>query len=380
MRTFYINSRIICFFVALLCLATTAYAQHPLTSPAHIGLVYPLSSNGKNAAAYTNHFSLNIIAGVSKAETGVAVAGISNIIKDSATGVQVAGFSNHIGKTFHAVTVAGFMNQVKTSADGAMVAGFLNLSGSLHGFQMAGFGNLVSGDVQGTQVAGFMNTAANNSQIQVAGFANMVKKDAKVQVVGFMNKAENVHSQVAGFINIAKKVKGVQVAGLINIADSSEYPIGLINIVKGGEKQVSLSIDETATTIASFKSGGRVLYGILGVGYNLKNNPDPLYALQAGIGAHLPLLSHFRINAEATTMVLTNFKSGYYHRQSLGIFPAYRFGSRVEVFAGPTFNFVEAENGVGVDLTNHYIWSRDKRNDRFNGGYIGGTAGVQVKL
>lgn len=380
MRTFYFSSRIICFFIAVLSFVTTAYAQHPLTAPAHVGLVYPLSSNGKNAAAYTNSFSLNIIAGVSKAETGVAIAGISNIIKDSATGVQVAGFSNHIGKTFHAVTVSGFMNQVKTSADGAMVTGFLNMAGSLHGFQMAGFANLVKADVQGTQVAGFMNMGTNNSEIQVAGFTNLVKKDANVQVSGFLNKAENADVQVSGFINIAKKVKGVQVAGLINIADSSDYPIGLINIVKGGERQVSLTIDETATTVATFKSGGRILYGILGVGYNLKNNPDPLYALQAGIGAHFPLLSHFRINAEATTMMLTSFKSGYYHRQSLGIFPAYRFGSRVEVFAGPTFNVVETENGVGEDLSNHYIWSKHKNNDRFRGGYIGGTAGVQVKL
>lgn len=379
MRTFYFSSRIICFFVSVLFFVTAAYAQTPLTSPAHIGFVYPLSSNGKNAAAYTNHFSLHIIAGVSKAETGAAIAGISNIIKDSATGVQVAGFSNHIGKTFHAVTVAGFMNQVKTSANGVMVASFLNLSGSLQGFQMAGFANLVRQDVKGTQIAGFMNMGANNSQAQVAGFTNIVKKDANVQIAGFMNKAENVHTQITGFLNIAKKVKGVQI-GFINIADSSECPIGVINIVKGGEKQVSVSIDETATTIASFKSGGRILYGILGVGYNFKDNPNPLYALQAGIGAHLPLLSHFRINAEATTLVLSDFKKGYYHRQTLGIFPAYRFGSRVEVFAGPTLNFVQTEHGVGAELSNHYVWSEHRTNDKFHGGYIGGTAGVQVRL
>ncbi|MGF6850479.1 hypothetical protein QFZ51_005714 [Chitinophaga sp. W3I9] len=379
MRTFYFSSRIICFFVSVLFFVTAAYAQTPLTSPAHIGFVYPLSSNGKNAAAYTNHFSLHIIAGMSKAETGAAIAGISNIIKDSATGVQVAGFSNHIGKTFHAVTVAGFMNQVKTSANGVMVASFLNLSGSLQGFQMAGFANLVRQDVKGTQIAGFMNMGANNSQAQVAGFTNIVKKDANVQIAGFMNKAENVHTQITGFLNIAKKVKGVQI-GFINIADSSECPIGVINIVEGGEKQVSVSIDETATTIASFKSGGRILYGILGVGYNFKDNPNPLYALQAGIGAHLPLLSHFRINAEATTLVLSDFKKGYYHRQTLGIFPAYRFGSRVEVFAGPTLNFVQTEHAVGAELSNHYVWSEHRNNDKFHGGYIGGTAGVQVRL
>ncbi|PSL47784.1 hypothetical protein CLV51_102644 [Chitinophaga niastensis] len=379
MKTFNLSSKIILSLGAFFCFAIAANAQSHLTSPANIGLVYPLSSNGKNAAAYTNHFSLHIIAGVSKSETGAAIAGISNIIKDSATGVQVAGFSNHIGSTWHSVQIAGFMNQVKKSADGAQIAGFMNLDSSLNGPQVAGFANIVKQDVTGTQVAGFMNTAKSNSQVQVSGFLNNAKT-ANVQVVGFMNKADEVHSQVAGFINIAKKVKGVQVAGFINIADSSEYPIGLINIVKGGEKQVSVSIDETATMIAAFKSGGRVLYGILGAGYNVKNSGNSLYAMQAGIGAHFYLLSHFRLNLEATNMALTDFKVSYYNRQSLGIFPAYRFGRRVELFAGPTLNFVHTKNDVGVDLRSHYMWSETVGDNKFHAAYIGAAGGLQVRL
>ena len=377
MRTFNFSNRIIIIVVTILSLASTAFAQTPLTSPAHIGFVYPLSSNGKNAAAYTNHFSLNIIAGLSKAETGAAIAGISNVIKDSATGVQIAGFSNHIGRTSRSVQVSGFMNQVKKDANGAQLTGFLNLDGSLKGFQAAGFANIVSGDVDGTQLAGFMNMARNNSQAQISGFTNITNK-GDIQVTGFMNKAEEVHVQVAGFLNVAKKVKGVQV-GFINIADSNDCPIGVVNIVKGGEKQVSVSIDETTTVMAAFKSGGRILYGILGVGYNAKNSTS-LYAIQVGIGAHLPLLSHFRINAEATNTFMTAFKGGEYHRQTLGIYPAYRFGNRVEVFAGPTFNFVSSRRDVGVDLVNHYIWSEDVSNNRFRGAYIGAAGGVQVRL
>ncbi|NLR61352.1 hypothetical protein HGH93_24845 [Chitinophaga polysaccharea] len=381
MRTIYSHSSIIYLIIALFFFAGNSFAQTPLTSPAHIGLVYPLSSNGKNAAAYTNHFSLHIIAGLSKAETGVAIAGISNIIKEQATGVQIGCFSNHIGTTYHAATIAGFMNHVKGNAGGATLAGFLNLiNGNVNGFQGAGFANLGAKDVNGTQMAGFINTAQSNAQAQLAGFSNIVKDKAAVQVAGFLNKADTVQHQIAGFINIAKKVKGVQVAGFINIADSSEYPIGLVNIVKGGEKQVSVSIDETMTTIAAFKSGGRVLYGILGIGYNLKDNPNPLYALQGGIGAHLPLTAHFRINGEALNTVLTDFKKGYYHRQTVGIFPAYRFGNRVEIFAGPTFNFVSTKHDVGRDLVSHYIWSEDVSRNRFHGAYIGAAGGIQVTL
>jgi len=377
MRTFNFSNRIIIIVVTILSFAGTTFAQAPLTSPAHIGFVYPLSSNGKNAAAYTNHFSLNIIAGLSKAETGVSIAGISNVIKDSAGGVQIAGFSNHIGRISHGAQISGFMNQVKQDANGAQITGFLNLDGSLKGFQAAGFANIVSRDADATQLAGFMNKAHNNSQAQISGFTNITNK-GNIQVTGFMNKAEDVQLQVAGFLNVARKVKGVQV-GFINIADSNDCPIGVINIVKGGEKQVSVSIDETTTVMAAFKSGGRILYGIFGLGYNAKNSTS-LYAIQAGIGAHLPLLSHFRINAEASSIFMTEFKNGEYHRQVLGIYPAYRFGNRVEIFAGPTFNFVSSRRDLGVDLVDHYFWSENVRDNRFRGAYIGASGGVQVRL
>lgn len=376
MRTNNINYRIIAIIITVITYANNAFSQ---TAPAHIGLVYPLSSNGKNAAAYTNHFSLNVIAGVSKSETGVAVAGISNIIKDSATRLQIAGFSNHIGSATRSAQFAGFMNRVKNNTSGSQVAGFMNLDGSMKGFQAAGYANYVNGDADGTQIAGFMNTARSNTQAQVAGFGNFSGK-AEIQIAGFMNKATDVHTQIGGFINVAKKVRGVQV-GFINVADSNECPIGVINIVKGGEKQVSLSIDESATMIAAFKSGGRVLYGILGVGYNLKNNPDPLYAVKAGIGAHSPqLFPHFRVNVEATNTFITNLKgAAYYNRQSLGAYAAYSFG-RFEVFAGPTFNYLETEDGLGQDLVGHYIWSENVRYNRFHAIYVGASGGVQVRL
>ncbi|MFY0254045.1 hypothetical protein ACDQ55_08850 [Chitinophaga sp. 30R24] len=352
----------------------TGYVQAQ-TSMAHVGLVYPWSTNGKNAGNYTNHFSLHLIAGVSKAETGVAIAGGANIIRERASGVEIAGFSNHIGNSYHSAQFAGFMNQVKKNADGLQVAGFLNLAEGLHGLEVAGFANIVSKDANGTQVAGFMNQAKNNSALQLAGFLNG-EKNGDVQIAGFLNQSADVHTQIAGFLNIAKKVKGVQI-GFINIADSSEHPIGVLNIVKGGEKQASISIDETGTLIGAFKSGSRVLYGVLGMGYNVKNSTS-LYALQAGIGMHLPLFSHFRIDVEGTNTVMADFKKGYYHRPSLGIFPTYRFGRRIALFAGSTFNYLHTEYGVGKDLRHHYIWSETVHRYKFNAVYVGVAGGAAM--
>jgi hypothetical protein len=312
-----------------------SHAQAPQQGNAHIGLIYPLSTNGIHAAAYSNHFSLHGIAGVSRAETGIAIAGFALIIKDSASGVQVSGFANLIGNT----------------ARGLQLAGFLNLAGSSPGLSLAGFGNIC-------------------------------RDSSGVQAAGFINKAGNVRLQVAGFINVAKKVSTVQVAGFINIADSCEYPIGLVNFIRNGEKSIGISTDETLTTLVSFRSGSRKLYGIIGMGYNGKSGRD-LYGWEAGLGAHLRLAPVFRINTELVSGGITdlnNMKRGSSFRQTLRILPALRAGRHVEVFAGPTFNYANTKKGIGDGLVTHYLWSEKESGDREKGLYFGVTGGISIIL
>ena len=228
------------YFTAFFCSAN-AFGQKDTIRPVHVGIIYPLSSNGVKAADYTNRFSLHAIAGLSKNETALTISGAVSIIKQDASGVQIAGVANLIGNSAKGTQIAGFTNIVRKQASGAQIAGFLNYAGSAQGFQVAGFGNIVAGDANG------------------------------LQITGVLNKAKNANTQVAGFMNIAKNVKGVQLAGFMNIADSSDYPIALFNFIKNGEKTIGISVDETLTSITSFRSGGRVLYGIEGAGYNFKD-------------------------------------------------------------------------------------------------------------
>src|SRR5690606_15286384 len=80
----------------------------------------------------------------------------------------------------------------------------------------------------------------------VAGLLNQVKGQAKcIHVAGVVNKSGDAHMQIAGLINIARRVEGVQLAGLVNIAEQSDYPIGLINIIRDGERTIGLTVDET---------------------------------------------------------------------------------------------------------------------------------------
>lgn len=333
------------------------------TAPAHIGFIYPISSNGKQAASITNRFSLHVIAGLSKGETGVALAGAANIVKENAHGVHMAGVANVIGK----------------DAGGAQLAGLANVTGNnAEGAQLAGFGNIVAHDAKGAQVAGFMNLAENAGAVQIAGFTNIARKNVKgAQVAGFLNKAGDVNVQIGGFANVAKKVRGVQLAGLINIADSSDYPIAIFNFIKNGEKSIAVTIDETMTGIVSFRSGGRVLYGIAGIGYNLRNNAKAMYAAEGGLGAHIPLGGSLRINLEAISHTLTDFDGGNYNKNSLRILPALKLGNRFEAFAGPTLNYVSYERENDYDFIKKYIWKNNSSKD-FQGLFVGFNAGVQL--
>ncbi|WP_221393696.1 hypothetical protein [Dyadobacter sp. NIV53] len=334
--------------IFLLITSFNSFAQTDTIRPVHIGLTYPVSSNGLKAAQYTNRFSLHAIAGLSKNETALTIAGAANIIKQDARGVQIAGLLNAIGNSASGTQIAGFANIIRKDASGAQIAGFLNLSGS-------------------------------SEAVQVAGFSNITGNSKGLQVAGFLNKSKNANAQVAGFMNIAKNVKGVQVAGFMNIADSSDYPVALINFIKNGEKSVGISVDESLTSITTFRSGGRVLYGIVGVGYNFNDGDKSFYALEAGLGAHIPVVRNFRVNAEIVNQTLSDFKKGDYLKNTIRILPACRLGNRLEIFAGPTVNYVRYSQDKGFDFIDDYIWSKNGSRN-FQGIFVGFNAGIQVKI
>jgi hypothetical protein len=327
---------------------SNVYAQEGSRPHTNIGLVYPLSSNGKNALRDTNTFSLNLLAGVSAAERGVTIAGVSNIIKQDANGLQIAGLTNHIGK----------------DANGTLVAGLLNSYSGGNGVAIAGLTN-ISSKGRGAQVSGVLNKGGDISALQISGFANI---------------AGNVKGlQVAGFMNVAKKVRGVQL-GFINVADSASTQIGIINISKNGEQALGLTIDENQTLMLTYRTGGKTIYGIIGTGYNFKNKKDK-YAFEVGLGAHLIKTKFFGLNAELTSGGIQSFKSGEYFKSSFRLMPAFKITPAIEIFGGPSVNYMNTNTEDGRKLTSNYIssWSRNNGRDLY-GFYFGYTSGVKVSL
>lgn len=392
--------------MALVSCISNTYAQQHETASVNIGIIYPLSTNNIRAWQCSNVMSLNIIAGISASEKAFCVAGVANVVRDSAAGFMAAGVTNVTAGRVSGLQVAGAVNTAG-SVTGMQVAGCANVTGSVTGTQVAGFANVVSGNVRGSQIAGFINKARHvNTQIagfvciaqnvrglQAAGFDNTAKgnvegaqlagfsnqaTNARVQVAGFINTAGEVSGiQAAGFINVAKKVKGVQLSGFINVADSSDYPIGLVNLIKKGEKVIGVNVDETGTTMATFRSGGRIMYGMVGAGIN-NYKSNGLYAVGAGIGAHLPISKHFRCNVEAAVNTLTGFDGKYFFNSGLRIFPSLRF-ARVEVFAGPSANFATYTRSLDIIPNNISLWT-DRRYGEKQNIYLGFISGVQFHI
>ncbi len=382
------KTSIIALLTFICCSPLVVQAQLGKTS-ANVGFVYPLSSNGVDALKVTNQFSANVIAGVSKNETSFCVAGVANFISDTGRGAMIAGLVNITGKYASGLQAAGMMNISPKTSDGMMAAGMMNIAGRHKGMMAAGFGNIAATEVEGMQAAGFINIAPY-ATVQAAGFMNIAKgrdtsiylgfsqtaKKAKTQIAGYINIADEVDGiQIAGLMNIAKKVRGVQLAGLINIADSSDCPIGFVNIIKKGEKSIGLNFDETGTSLFAFRSGGKKLYGILGVGANFRTN-TALFATQFGLGANMHVSQYFRFKTEATVTSMKGLGGLRYVNSCVRFMPALKVG-RVEAFAGPGISSIYSNRGNGADLTRGGFLSFSN-NGYSHTLYIGFMAGIQV--
>ncbi len=319
----------------LLCVLTysTLSAQTSTEKRTTFQLTFfpPLSTNGMYSHQYTNTISINLLAGISQNEEAFTWGGLANVVLNDAKGFQMAGLANYVGN------------------DG-------------QGFQNAGLANINKNRFSGFQMAGLANTASEMKGFQFSGLANI---------------ASDVNGvQFAGLINIAKDVHGVQFAGLINIAENSDCPIGLINIIKNGEKGIAVTYDAIGSTVVSFRSGGKYTYGILGVGYNHKSSNNSLVT-EGGLGAHIPVTPWFRINNELKATSIGNntdepvFNAGY------SLLPAFRIGKHVELFAGAGINYMDTKDMNNLKMfPNHSLWKKSG-SSRMQQLYIGYQFGLQ---
>ena len=345
------------------------------SSPYQVSLTPGLSTRGMYNSQVIDHFSLNILGGYTAGIDGVELAGAFNINRKDMRFLQAAGIFNFVGGNVKGVQMAGAYNRVLNNVSGLQAAGLANkVNHFAGGMQMAGLANMDK-RVAGFQAAGLMNIYGSGKGIAIAGFANMAGDSSGTQISGLLNKGGDVSGlQLTSFMNTAKKVKGVQF-GLINIADSSDYPIGIINFIKNGEKSIGISTDESLFTHADLRSGGRVLYGLFGVGYK-PGSEKIKYALDLGFGAHIINHTKFFLNAEYAAALITDLDKKLYQTSSFKVLPGYKVNKHWSLFAGPSINLASTDTGDDVKI-HGWVLGRSVTDNHINTSFIGVTGGVQ---
>ena len=300
--------------------------------------------------------AINLV-NISTNKKSMALGGLSNIVKEKAFGVQIGGLYNHIGGMGRGVAIAGLGNMVL---------------GSYYGMQIGGLWNYNADGSKGLMIGGLSNIAGDDFDgIQLAGLANIAKEAKGIQLAGLANIAKDVYGlQFAGLVNVAKRVKGVQFASILNVAEESDCPIGLINIVKNGSMGVALTYDMMGNALASFRSGGRCTYGIVGVGLN-QYMADKL-VLEAGYGVHIPVCKWLQVNNELKATAPINTSSTNF---TYLLAPSITLWNHCNLFGGASINYLMAATNLDF-VPEREFWSKQSA-DGVHRLYIGYQVGVQ---
>lgn len=360
--------------------------------PIQVSLVPPLSSNGFRSGRYTNHFSLNLVAGMSGGVHGVEIAGFANGVLGKMHGLQIAGFANSVSGKTDGVQIAGFANFNRESVVGAQFAGFSNMvKEGVCGAQFAGFANRVNGNLKGAQFAGFSNISQGSMVgFQAAGFSNISSSVHGVQIAGFsnLNKARVEGLQIAGFYNQTKYLKGVQI-GIVNVVDSLESgaTIGLLNLVRNGYRALEFETSPTLYASVNFKTGTDGFYNIYGLSV-APSGGDFTWAYGLGFGSRIQMAKQLHLNLEGMVHHVHEDrvwqqKMNLLNRLKVNV--SYAFGNGMEVYLGPVANlqithrFDNRRRSVASELAPYDGVTWTTRNN-ITHLYFGGTAGLRIPI
>lgn len=173
---------------------------------------------------------------------------------------------------------------------------------------------------------------------------------------------------------LSKNEKAFAFAGLLNIAESSDWPVALVNIIKNGDLGIAATYNEIGSMVVALRSGGRHTYGIVGIGYNHKVNR---YVTAGGLGAHIHVTRWLTLNNELVGETLNNFSKYITFKVGYAFLPAFRLTPHIELFGGPSINYIQTDDLRNVDMIpDKHIW-RKFGDTKFQQVYFGYQAGLQ---
>jgi hypothetical protein len=294
------------------------------------------------------------------------VAGAVNIAVGTLSGAQVAGAVNVAGSA-SAGQVAGAVNVARGTFSGGQVAGAVNIArGTFSGGQVAGAVNVVGGAFSGEQVAGAVNVAAAAA--------------TGAQIAGALNVARTVEGAQIGPVNMAAgEVHGVQI-GVVNVAETSDFSLGVINILYKGRLNFDLwALPEAGLFFAAAKNGGRHFHYIYGAGVRAAATHPVWLAFGLGVRATPSddVFVDVDVVAHGELAFVSNNRNDLY--QARVVF-GYRVLPDIAVFGGPTFDVLAAWKDAPTGVAPSYAGRlADAGNVHFDGwpGIVLGIEGLR---
>jgi hypothetical protein len=155
--------------------------------------------------------------------------------------------------------------------------------------------------------------------------------------IGLLNIGGTVTGMQLGLLNIAKSVRGLQL-GLLNIAQTSDAPVGLLNIITKGEYHLTAWTNETSVANLALKIGGEHVYSVLTAGFNPRGNGKPSFSYGLGLGFRVRF-GHWYGEVEASADSVRSLGGPLTAENALStglrVNVGYQLAGAVAVFAGP---------------------------------------------
>jgi hypothetical protein len=240
----------------------------------------------------------------------------------------------------------------------AVAGGLLASTGETNGFTVAPV-SVSGGDLNGFHVSAVSLGLANVSGIQ-AGMIDFASGRVVGAQLGMIEIAgDGVHGLQAGLINIGGDVTGAQLGlvniahavhgtqiGLVNVAETSDVPIGLVNVITKGHLHLAAWGSETSVVNVALKLGGEGVYTTLTGGFNPHGGGQPFLSYGAGIGLRKRWGNWYgeleasvedlhQLNANWNTEALST---------GLRLNIGYQLYEALAIFAGPQLNVLVAFN------------------------------------
>jgi hypothetical protein len=279
----------------------------------------------------------------------------ANVVGGELHGVQIAaGVNAAMRARGRSAQITSGANLVFDEMEGVQIGGF-SYATTLRGFQIGtvGMAQEVGGQFGAVNIARSSNVQVGalnlteRSCVQVGAF-NIDTAETVTQIGAFNIEAGETVTQI-GALNIAREASGVQIAAL-NIAEHSDYPIGVLNLVRDGYHAVGLWVNELGAPNFGLKLGGTYLYTFLAASIQPKSSPR-WWTGGGGIGGHVPL-GKFFVDIEAASSSV--FEGHWKNPQSILCSARANLGWQIlpslAIVGGPSFNVLVSHDSSDVDL------------------------------